>query len=159
MTGAASDPPLRFWNRTWLLRLTIRWLGPTAPCVSGGMTVLGSLRPMKPPARPGDGASGITARAGARHSRRSASGTGRSLSGGRRRGMWTRPVDTGSRKMGGVEDSARMSTTALSSGRPGTPVIGSFSCAATGVTNAADASPAATRTRAPRMPAASLRRP
>src|SRR6266545_4992796 len=32
--------PLLFWIRTSLLTATMRWLGPTVPSVSGGMTVL-----------------------------------------------------------------------------------------------------------------------
>src|SRR5688572_19587849 len=58
LTGPWAAAPVRFCMSTWVLRVTIRWLGPTAPCVSGGMEVLASPKAAKLAAGDGEASSG-----------------------------------------------------------------------------------------------------
>src|SRR6266851_5521366 len=51
--------PDLFWIRTWLFSVVIRWFGPTAPWVSGGITVPLSVRARKVADIAGDRAAGF----------------------------------------------------------------------------------------------------
>src|SRR3989442_15938580 len=51
--------PLRVWTRTWVFSIVTTRFVPTAPCVSGGNSVLSSVNPWKSVLVPGEFCCGV----------------------------------------------------------------------------------------------------